>query len=761
MPPPGSLPTTPKGTEAKADYHAALGTVLSSLKDAQDLKEGLAWRFNKITPTSKNGEPTSDKYFRLRFPILFIMGDTEGHNKLVAIKGGQQTDLKCRLCRVPDKDLDNAEFKVANHLTTTANFDHKNNCVPKGAIAPSYHLIKNNFLRRLQHCDSERGLEGAVVPEPLHQWQLGMLSRGVNQLAIVQKLKANGQKKERRGIKVDRNAKNALSTHYVFGEAGDMTTTANKFCHEIGHSLMRQSYRNLPKTHFGNGYLPNPKEMQKDKDASTHKRCGNEMPGVILSILLFLLCDSIIDGVRVSMGAELWSSWIDLLSVLMLTDHWMKKSTYTEEELVRTTEFLKAFMNSYKKTVNRTEGRQMRIIKFHLNLHVVDTVRQFGAIRNVNGCIGESMLKTNIKATGRRTNVASDGFEKGTSNRSLEQIAIGRAAYEVFQSDPDRSILKDYFSQCPDESKDKKRQAQAAKFEENECSQDFGRSICVVIQGDGHPCFDLKKNAWDSLKRKWQGQLEVTELLNFVHSLNVKPGGKVILHTEHEGNTVKYRAHPCFMGHPWQDWCLAEVDGKIFAAQLLMFFRVEGDFEHGDDRSDSSSSTDNEWLHEVNREDAQCALVHHLNENPISKDIQLSDDEYNFFNYKKPKSKKWNNRLVDPNCPFVYWGVKAQPNMDQKLHVPQDNSKKNQSKLKQQWKEKWEAWELIRPSLQVIRTKDIKEPLIGVRCPCPSFPHQYMFLDPKEEWERHMDKKMVDIIEEAEAAGGAEEDEEA
>src|SRR5687767_4691977 len=73
----------------KVDYHAMLYLTLQGLRDTQKHK-GLVWDWSMVSqkwviePQIKR----ESKLITLKTPVLFIIGDTEGHGKLCCLVGG-------------------------------------------------------------------------------------------------------------------------------------------------------------------------------------------------------------------------------------------------------------------------------------------------------------------------------------------------------------------------------------------------------------------------------------------------------------------------------------------------------------------------------------------------------------------------------------------------------------------------------------------------------------------------------------------------
>ena len=70
------------------DFHAQMRIILGDLKLIQELEEGVLWQF------TIDGK-TNSTIYQLFFPILYIIGDTMKHNKLVSLKNGPTSALPC------------------------------------------------------------------------------------------------------------------------------------------------------------------------------------------------------------------------------------------------------------------------------------------------------------------------------------------------------------------------------------------------------------------------------------------------------------------------------------------------------------------------------------------------------------------------------------------------------------------------------------------------------------------------------------------
>lgn len=89
--------------------------------------------------------------------------------------------------------------------------------------------------------------------------------------------------------------------------------------------------------------------------------------------------------------------------------------------------FMPLLLNTYKETVNRQVGCQMKIIKFHLPIHFASDIQRFGSMKNFDTGIGESHHKTEAKLPAKNTQRRRSNFEFQTAKRQIENIAINIA----------------------------------------------------------------------------------------------------------------------------------------------------------------------------------------------------------------------------------------------------------------------------------------------------------------------------------------------
>ena len=90
-------------------------------------------------------------------------------------------------------------------------------------------------------------------------------------------------------------------------------------CRYFGKSFSKQSDRNVCRTYFPNGYLPK-SSSNSSPGTSTGKKCAKELPGVLLCLLMYLLCDADKEYLEKYMGTAGRQEWIQIINHLLLLD---------------------------------------------------------------------------------------------------------------------------------------------------------------------------------------------------------------------------------------------------------------------------------------------------------------------------------------------------------------------------------------------------------------------------------------------------------
>jgi hypothetical protein len=154
---------TYKSLQKAQDYHFVLSSILESLQKAQE-EAGIAWSFkyhNKVYNVV------------MKVPILFVIGDTEGHDKLCG-KYLNRVNSKqlCRYCDCPRDKTGRAynqfQYTKASQIAKLVSKNQEDQLK-----SMSYHCLHNCFTK-LTFCDPKLGINGATLAEVLHLVQHGI-----------------------------------------------------------------------------------------------------------------------------------------------------------------------------------------------------------------------------------------------------------------------------------------------------------------------------------------------------------------------------------------------------------------------------------------------------------------------------------------------------------------------------------------------------------------------------------------------------------
>jgi hypothetical protein len=226
------------------DYHSMLNSILEEVVEATNCDNGIPWKF-----TIDNVHNNSN--YNLIFKILFIIGDTLAHDKLVCmVKGPSSKNNLCRYCNCPFEETDNPKFKFkyTNMMDLKDKFHRKK--YEKIKKKMGYYPLQDNVFFKMMYCDNNRGANGAMPSEALHFILLGYY---IYAISAFKNLRNNEM----------------TNSNYIFG--AKLIDWTNQRCKIIGFHLSTQSDRSLPRTHFPSGYLV---KRSKNKEDTTGKKLG-------------------------------------------------------------------------------------------------------------------------------------------------------------------------------------------------------------------------------------------------------------------------------------------------------------------------------------------------------------------------------------------------------------------------------------------------------------------------------------------------------
>jgi hypothetical protein len=186
-----------KPIEKAQDYHYILGFILGSLRQAQE-SNGIAWCFKY-----------RNQFYNvvMKVPILFVIGDTEGHDKLCGKYTNRVVSKHlCRYCDCPRDRTGRAhttfQYIKASQIAKLVSQKDENQLKQM-----SYHCVENCFTN-LTFCDPKFGINGATLAELLHLVQHGIYLYFVTALVGEKAVKKSANKVEKGAKKSANMGKN-------------------------------------------------------------------------------------------------------------------------------------------------------------------------------------------------------------------------------------------------------------------------------------------------------------------------------------------------------------------------------------------------------------------------------------------------------------------------------------------------------------------------------------------------------------------------
>jgi hypothetical protein len=394
---------------------------------------------------------------------------------------------------------------------------------------------------------------------------------------------------------------------------------------------------------------------------------------------------------RMLMGEEVFSGYLRMMTLLLFVESYLNFEEYEEYEVLLLQIYLPHFMEQYKDVVDRQSGNGMKIIKFHLMLHLTNEIRRFGAPRNFYSGVGENQLKIKTKMHARKVKQTDDMMEQWTTDADIEKMALNRA--------------------------DKELAGETVNMGTPVCNRKGTAFYASQLIQNGIVVYGGIRQSWTKIASKWRGTYTLEDLDELVQSL--EPKKKIMFFTECNlnlintvGGTTKIRGHPTYNRQPWQDWIVAKIRGNSYKCHVLLFIEIFGNsdiklLESGLDNIDGPG---------------RYAIVHSC---PCEdKNRNKSGNGYTIRYY----NAFYNDYVVDANCELVTWNSKLTNEM-------------------QNWKSSHLVFtakrDSIMPIIQYIKLERIIEPLIAVADVKSDMPFTYLFLKPPVLWRSIFNQMML------------------
>jgi hypothetical protein len=308
-------------------------------------------------------------------------------------------------------------------------------------------------------------------------------------------------------------------------------------CRKFGKMMMHQSDRSLPRTHFYSSYT------------TITRKNASEMSCILLVYLLVFNSNEGAGNIDKQLGEGRTRNFIHLFELMIMLENFCTQDELNSSMVRTLHQFMPYILNTYKLTLDRQVGCQMKIIKFHLPTHFASDIQRFGSMKNFDTGIGESHHKTEAKHPAKNTQRRKVNFEYQTAKRQIENIAINMA----------------YCNTIGNQDNDQRR---CEGYEESKWYRySFDDEKLVLIQNN------TKANC------NWNDKKFQIQLTNICLDL-CKQGcidGPFRFFTQHNRGQFIFRADPAYdKDEPWYGWASItwEQEG-IIPAKLLLFWDIK------------------------------------------------------------------------------------------------------------------------------------------------------------------------------------------
>ena len=539
------------------DYHFCLKYLLEDFVRLQKNKNGILWDFKLDINNVQHS------YRRKIFcPLGYIIGDAKGNDLLCGRYGSRNSTCVARDCDVLTNDCDNPDhvckFHIMEELWKLSEEDLNN---------LSFRKLVFNAFKNVDFGHQPYGINGCTPPEPLHQFLLGIVERlpksffhrlSGNTLIILDR---------HVGYLCSRYATQSARNYPYMGTFAHGVSEAKKLSAKEKFARLYCIYLTLLTSEFQSEVVGQKGRREKKKDGK-----GFETATIISS--------------------SEFSNWIKVFEQTILLHSWItlehhRKSFFNGGRLSIVASRLNDFMRMYKQCAPRSQGMQLRLLKFHQLKHLWLVIRMYGSLLNVDSGIGESNNKVR-KAAGNATQRRRLLLDLQTSMETFKRELFIKALYQMY---PDTRLL-------------------ASDSTSERDAIDEGTKVSK-LHSTGGSRFQLSFNYnTDQLKAKWLGfklknkevQFSKTILDSVYEKLSYYNGGRqhrriksvcgfteytnscevetAVLQTKVSKKLV-FRACPNYRGEKdWFDWAVVEwnlsndsgySETSFLESQLLMF----------------------------------------------------------------------------------------------------------------------------------------------------------------------------------------------
>lgn len=570
-------------TLKRTDYHHILSYILQDIVEIEK-STGILWNMEQVHPQTGK---VFMKTVRLKFTVMFVIGDALGHDKLCDRFTSYNSKVKflCRDCNCPTKSLSDLSFKCEYTNRSTIKAFSNRQCREK-----SFYKILNNAFDLMKMGYDLLGINGCCPPELLHQFLLGVIKK-LNDTFLrcctVKGLKFLDKISKYIAMNWHRNSARDIPSIQLFkdGILSKKKLTGNE---EISMTFIL--YLCLCQSHSLDKFV----QIEQESSArSTRKsitvRKQNFNPDGTPTMdnegnNVFETTKEVHKVEYPKVGSTLRNAkeWVQLFEYSLCFYYWLKLESVPASDVNAVDSSVSKskaeiaidnFLLLYMKKVNEESGTDINSLKIHQCRHIPHYIRRFSSCLNFDGSVGERNIKSTSKNPARRTQQRSSVLAEQAANRYFEnttvQIMHNIAKVQGFIKDTPGT--DNHVS-----SSDTHNNPNRIVGNRGNTVQTSG-SFRVYFDDDGKVC----ETTWAQSRSKRIFHKE-SFLMEVYKRLKMPDFSLVGNHidfftclklTSDNGNKNLFRADPYFFKKPWFDWCETKWEGfdETFPSRIFMF----------------------------------------------------------------------------------------------------------------------------------------------------------------------------------------------
>ena len=325
----------------------------------------------------------------------------------------------------------------------------------------------------------------------------------------------------------------------MVGHKSELAKLINALAKIYGKLFAHQSDRTMPGTSFSNGI-------------QVGKLMAKDYRGVLIIMLAIFWSTK---GRKILRMKRIFKDkhdsslddWILLLEVMLEWEAYLNEPRMYVKHVKRLEKKHRYIMYIMQKVAQRNAGMGLKLLKFHMILHIWEDIIQFGVPLEFDTSANESMHKP-AKQASKMTQKAHESFNFQTATRLCEFDLLDLAMEEI---EHNRCIWKYFDTFGPESDSD------LGESDGNNEIFTGETQIEVFRDEDNENCFKIHTRAKESA-RKAQLHIHLLEFLLGLQDEVQKSSGEdnpLPIFTCHRRKGQIFRGHPNFRGKgPWRDW---------------------------------------------------------------------------------------------------------------------------------------------------------------------------------------------------------------